>query len=166
MPMLPNYVLGDSHSFVSTLGNCTVRCATTFEGTVMKARCICLKVITQVQLLSLIHLPKKPSIRMQNHIMGIIGVQPKVVRLKRGTWCRWTRRSWGRNKLNVDRSARNGEIVGGGVIRDEFGNLVASFSYYYGQGTIICAEFMALLDGLSLCNAMELWELDIECDSN
>lgn len=24
---------------------------------------------------------------------------------------------------------------------------------------------MALLDGLSLCNAMELWELDIECDS-
>lgn len=25
---------------------------------------------------------------------------------------------------------------------------------------------MALLDGLSLCNAMELWELDIECDSN
>lgn len=58
--------------------------AATFDGTVMNARRICLKVISQVQRLSLIHSPKKPSEWIQTHIMGIIGVQPKNVRLKWG----------------------------------------------------------------------------------
>lgn len=102
---------------------------------------------------------------MHIHVLGIIGLQHKEVRLKKGTWCRWVRPSRGRYKLNVDGSARNGEITGGEVIRDEHGNLVASFSHYYGQGTIMRVEFTALLDGLSLCNAMELWELDMECRS-
>lgn len=92
------------------------RCAATFEGTVMKARRICLNVISQVQLVSLIHTPKKPPSRMQTHIMGIIGVQPKIIRLKRGTWCRWIRPSRGRHKLYVDGSARNRDITGGGII--------------------------------------------------
>lgn len=131
----------------------------------MKARRICLKVISQVHLLSLTHTPKKMSSKMHIHVLGIIGLQHKEVRLKKGTWCRWVRPSRGRYKLNVDGSARNGEITGGEVIRDEHGNLVASFSHYYGQGTIMRVEFTALLDGLSLCNAMELWELDMECRS-
>lgn len=62
-------------------------------------------------------------------------------------------------------SARQGEITGGGVIQDDCGNLVVSFSYYYGQGTIMHLEYMALLDGLELCSAMDLWEVDTECDS-
>lgn len=141
------------------------RCAATFDGTVMKARRICLKVISQVQLFSIIHLPKNPSSRIQMHILGILGIQAKQRRIKRGTWCCWSRPSRGRHKLNVDGSARNGEITGGGIVRDDCGNLVASFSYYYGQGTIMKAEYLALLDGLSLCTALEIWDLDVECDS-
>lgn len=45
-----------------------------------------------------------------------------------------------RYKLNVDGSARDGDITGGGVIRDADGNMVAGFSYFYGQGTIMRAE--------------------------
>lgn len=67
------------------------RCEATFERTVMKARRIFLKVISQVQLLSIIHSPKKPSSRIQKNILGIFGVQPKAMRVKRGTWCRWIR---------------------------------------------------------------------------
>lgn len=80
-----------------------------------------------------------------------------------GTWCRWLRAIRGRLKLNIDGSTRIGDITGGSVIRDEIGNLVASFSYYYGQGTIMLAEFKALHDGLSLCNAMEIgnWILNM-----
>lgn len=70
-----------------------------------------------------------------------------------------------RYKLNVDGSARDGDITGGGVIRDADGNMVAGFSYFYGQGTIMRAEYLALLDGLSMCHSMEIWELDIESDS-
>lgn len=81
------------------------------------------------------------------------------------TWCRWMRPIRGRYKLNVDGSARNGDITGGGIIRDEFGNMMAGFSYFYGRGTIMRAEYLALLDGLSMCNNMEIWELDIESDS-
>lgn len=42
---------------------------------------------------------------------------------------------------------------------------MASFSNYYGHGTIMRVEFSALLDGLFLCNALELRELDIEFDA-
>lgn len=63
------------------------RCAATFEGTPMNARRICLKFISQVQLLSLTFTPKKPFERIQTHLLGIIGVQAKCVRLKCGKWC-------------------------------------------------------------------------------
>lgn len=52
------------------------------EGTPMNARCIFLEVINQVQLLSLIHAPAKPSSKIQQHILGIMGVQTKSVKLK------------------------------------------------------------------------------------
>lgn len=51
----------------------------------MGARRICLKVISQVQPLSLTLSPTKPSSRIQNHIMGIIDVQKKMIKNK--TWC-------------------------------------------------------------------------------
>lgn len=97
--------------------------------------------------------------------MGIIGVQARSVRIKRGEWCQWKRPRRARYKLNVDGSARNDYITCGGVIRDEMGNAIVLFSYYYGEGTIMEAEYMALIDGLELCTSMGLSELDVESDS-
>lgn len=57
------------------------RCAAVFEGSPMKARRICLKVISQVQLISLVHSPAKISGKLQVHRMGIIGRQSKAMTL-------------------------------------------------------------------------------------
>lgn len=44
-----------------------------------------------------------------------------------------------RYKLNIDRSACNGIITGGAVIRDAMGKVVAIFTSYYEQGTDMMA---------------------------
>lgn len=56
--------------------------------------------------------------------------------LEQGTWCIWTRPNAATYKLNIDGSARNGIITGGGIIRDAGGHFVAAFSAFYGHGTI------------------------------
>lgn len=62
-----------------------------YEGRKMGTRRICLKAIPHVQFLSLAYSPSKLSGRIQNHILGIIGVQKKLVYFKRGVWCQWKR---------------------------------------------------------------------------
>lgn len=136
-----------------------------FEGSSINARHICLKVIAQVQLLSLIHAPFKHYSKIQQHILEIMRVQTNGVKLKRGVWCQWTRPRYGRYKLNINGSSRNGIITSGGVLRDDVGRLIALFSNYYGLGTITKVEFMALLDGLQLCTVLGVSELEIESDS-
>lgn len=115
----------------------------TYDGRQMNGKRICMKVIARVQLLSLTFNPSKPSTNLQIHIMGIIGLQPKLIREKRGTWCRWERPLLS-CKLNIDGSARGDDITGGGVLRNTMGRVIASFSHYFGQGTITMAEFLAL----------------------
>lgn len=112
------------------------RCAATFEGTAMKARQICLRAISQTQLLSITFSPKRSSSPLHTNIIGILGVQTKPVAVKQGTWCIWTRPNAATYKLNIDGSARNGIITGGGIIRDAGGHFVAAFSAFYGHGTI------------------------------
>lgn len=51
------------------------RCTSNFEGTNMRARDICQRVIGQVQLISVSFTPKKLSSMIQNNIMGIMGDQ-------------------------------------------------------------------------------------------
>lgn len=97
------------------------RCAATFAGAPMLARRICLRVIAHVQLISIIFEPAKPSSLLQQHRLGIMEVQAKSI--KRGVWCKWTRPSNGRYKLNIDGSARNGITTSGGVVRDDRGDL-------------------------------------------
>lgn len=141
------------------------RCGATFEWTKMNARRICLRVIARVQLLSLITAPTKPAHKVHPHILGITGIHPKPLKVKRGLWCKWSQPNLGRYKLNIDGSARNGIVTSGGVIWDATGNLLAMFSNYHGPGTITKVEFMALLDGLNLCRSLGVTEIDIESDS-
>lgn len=68
-------------------------------------------------------------------------------------------------RLNIDGSARNGVITGGGVIHDSRGQTVASFSSFYEQCTIKGAGFLALMDGLEMSTALGNDNLDIESDS-
>lgn len=51
--------------------------------------------------------------------------------------------------------------MGGGVIRDAMGRFVAIFSLYYGQGTIMMAEFLALRYGLELCKSVGITQLEV-----
>lgn len=88
-----------------------------------------------------------------------------MVRSKPGKWYKWSRPFQGWCKLNVDGSAKDGLISGGGIIRDEHGNLLAAFLTFYGEGTNNYVEFLALLEGLELCREMGLINLMIECDS-
>lgn len=142
------------------------RCAATFEGTPMNARRICLKFISQVQLLSLTFTPKKPFGRIQTHLLGIIGVQAKCVRLKCGKWCQCGN---GLDVLATSLILTTQRAMGISRVEELFVTSRAKLQlfslYYYGEGTIMEAEYMALLDGLELCTAMGFQDLDITNDS-
>lgn len=78
------------------------RCAATYDGIAMGARRICKRIISQVQLLSSICSPKKPSTTFQNNTLGILGIRPRSPHVKMGRWCQWQRPN-----SDVDGSARN-----------------------------------------------------------
>lgn len=109
-------------------------CASYFEGRDMRARRICQRIIAQVKFLSVPFRSKKASTLMQNHILGIIGVQRKMVISKRGRWFQWTRPISSFLKLNIDGSAKDGLISGGDIIRNEEENLIVAFYSFYGSG--------------------------------
>lgn len=44
--------------------------------------------------------------------------------------------------------------------------MFAIFSRFYGQGTNILAEFLALRDGLEMCMALGVDHLEVESDSS
>lgn len=141
------------------------RCASNFEGKEMRARRICQRIINQVQLLSTSFRPKTGTSLIQNHILGIIGIQPKNLSSKPGRWFHSERLIEGWVKLNVDWSAKYGLTSGWEIICNDNGAFVAAFSTFYGKGTNNSAEFLALNEGLELCKAMGLMNVIIECDS-
>lgn len=52
-----------------------------------------------------------------------------------------------------------------GVISDKEGNFVAAFSAYYGNGTNMKGEIMALFNVFQLCTEMGLISVEVEADS-
>ncbi|KAL3514289.1 hypothetical protein ACH5RR_027006 [Cinchona calisaya] len=71
-------------------------------------------------------------------------------------------------KLNTDRVSRGnpGLAARGGAIRDLNGKLVAAFSSFYnGIHSNLFAKLMALLEGIQLCQKLELQKVVIEVDS-
>lgn len=55
----------------------------------MRARDICLKVFHQVQLLSIVSTPKRPSASLQQITLDTMGISKKQVTMRRDIWCKW-----------------------------------------------------------------------------
>lgn len=132
------------------------RSSATFEGKIMKAREVCLKVMYRVQLLKMVNIPKKSSSMAQGIVLNTLGISSLPVRKKNGRWVKWDKPSPGCFKVNIDGSERGGIITGGGIIRDHEGTIVVGFSKYYEQGSNNLAEFLALRDGLRLCKRLDM----------
>lgn len=69
-------------------------------------------------------------------------------------------------KLNTDGSYQQQQAAGGGVLRDDKGFFIYAFYHHYGAADILYAELCAIRDGLVICNAMELKDVEVETESN
>ena len=80
---------------------------------------------------------------------------------------RWCRPPLGVFKLNTDGCSRGnpGRAGGGGILRDDKGNFLLTFSSFFGNGTSIQAETRTLLFGVKLCLSCGYINLHIEVDS-
>ncbi|KAF7812587.1 reverse transcriptase [Senna tora] len=69
-------------------------------------------------------------------------------------------------KINIDGSCTSlsNNIAAGGIVRDYCGNWVLGFSKFLGDGTILCAEFWAILIDLELANSAEGSKIIVESD--
>lgn len=126
----------------------------------MKARQICIRIIHKMKLIMLVHDSKRPATNLQYQRLELLGMTRKHIKFKPGSWHRWEAPEASMYKLNIDGSARDNNITGGGVIRDYTGRIIAGFLNNYGAGTNTRAEFLALLDGLALCASLHhaiLW---------
>lgn len=141
------------------------QCRATYEDAPMNSHFICSKVTSKVQLHTLAHIPSKPSLNNHRHIIETLRIRFQPSQTRRGRWCKWDKPSPGWFKLNIDGSAKDDESAGGGIIRDEDGVIVAAFSHFYGAGSNNMAEFIALKDGMMLCNSLNISLVLIESDS-
>lgn len=107
-----------------------IRCRANFECERMSTRAICLKVIYRVQLLTMVHAPKRASFVIQSNTLNLIGVSQNPIQTKRGRWVKWDKPFLGWFKLNIAGSARAGIITGGGVVQNFEGEFIAGFSNY------------------------------------
>ncbi|CAI9757448.1 unnamed protein product [Fraxinus pennsylvanica] len=71
-----------------------------------------------------------------------------------------------RGKLNVDGCSFGNPSLSGcrGVIRDEFGKVMASFASQLGKTTNTEAELRAIIEGLKVCQQLGACAVEIECD--
>lgn len=102
--------------------------------------------------------------KSDEHVLQRLGITiaptigPKAIIL------RWAKPNPSFVKLNIDGSClgNTGQCGGGGVIRSAAGDFVAGFSKSYGEGTDNMAEDRALLDGLKLCESLQINQVEVE----
>ncbi|XP_073024476.1 uncharacterized protein [Primulina eburnea] len=101
------------------------------------------------------------------HVARSMGILVALHRLHRTAIVRWLRPPSGCFKLNVDGSSRgtSGDSSAGGVVRDDFGRVVLSFSEFIGAGSYLRAELWAVWRGLLHCSDHSFFPLWIELDS-
>ncbi|XP_073037089.1 uncharacterized protein [Primulina eburnea] len=101
------------------------------------------------------------------HVARSMGISVALHRLHRTAIVRWLRPPSGCFKLNVDGSSRgvSGDSAAGGVVRDDSGRVVLSFSEFIGAGSSLRAELWAVWRGLLLCSDHSFFPLWIELDS-
>lgn len=125
----------------------------------MKARAICLRIISKIQLFSFITQPQRSCTLLQQHSLEIMGITDRWITKKKGLWCRWDRPPEGFYKLNVDGSSAVNGSTGGGIIRDHNGVLIVAFSTHYGMGTNNM-NVMIESDSMLVTSAMRKWEIE------
>lgn len=76
------------------------RCRALFQGERMQARRIAIRVMQHIQMTAFIYSSPKINTRMQEHVLGIMGIPPRQPRMKRVIWCCWNNPGW--YKLNFD----------------------------------------------------------------
>ncbi|OVA09801.1 Ribonuclease H domain [Macleaya cordata] len=101
---------------------------------------------------------------LQN-ILGTCGVSLTPVHRRKSKILRWSTPPPGYFILNTDGASADLLAAGGGVIRDNRGNIVAAFYSFYGPGTNNLAESRALLDGLLLCRQIGIRRIAVRVDS-
>ncbi|MQM12600.1 hypothetical protein Taro_045520 [Colocasia esculenta] len=82
---------------------------------------------------------------------------------------RWFTPPSGRLKLNVDGAFKStsGEAGGGGIVRDQNGNMLCAFAHaYHGLNSSLAAEALAMRDGISMCCRNGISKVMIETDSH
>ncbi|XP_073033924.1 uncharacterized protein [Primulina eburnea] len=101
------------------------------------------------------------------HVARLLGISVALHRFHRTAIVRWLRPPSGCFKLNVDGSSRgtSGDSSAGGVVRDDSGRVVLSFSEFIGAGSSLRAELWAVWRGLLLCSDNSFFPLWIELDS-
>ncbi|XP_073015629.1 uncharacterized protein [Primulina eburnea] len=101
------------------------------------------------------------------HVARLPGISVALHRFHRTAIVRWLRPPSGCFKLNVDGSSRgtSGDSSAGGVVRDDSGRFVLSFSEFIGAGSSLRAELWAVWRGLLLCSDHSFFHLWIELDS-
>ncbi|XP_012835531.1 PREDICTED: uncharacterized protein LOC105956232 [Erythranthe guttata] len=141
------------------------RCKVIYDGGVMHRENIIRRVFSHIQHVVINHVPRQPSTKLQSLQLQAIGVYLVQPSYKRGKWFKWERPKGGAFKLNTDGSSTAEECMGGGIVRDSEGGIVASFSKYFGVGTNNFAEFSAVVHGLRLCKLLGLSQIIVESDS-
>lgn len=89
---------------------------------------------------------------------------PKVLDIKLITWQK-PRLNW--IKYNVDGvcSGNRGRAGGGGIFRNEYGEMLLAFCEYFGFGTSMLVEALAILHGLKYAQGLNITFLWLELDS-
>lgn len=82
-----------------------------------------------------------------------------------GRWVQWSPPIVEMYKLNTDGSSIAGVCSGGGIIWDRQGQSIRAFSHFYGDGTNMRAEILALRDDLQLCRHLGFTSVMVESDS-
>ncbi|OVA03985.1 Ribonuclease H domain [Macleaya cordata] len=123
------------------------------------------KVLKWVHFINPLMKVDKHSPSSVHNILGRFGVPLTPVRRKPLMVLRWSAPPPGYFLLNTDGTSAGSLAAGGGVIRDNGGNIVAAFHSFYGPGTNNLAESRALLDGLLLCRQIGVSRIAVRVDS-
>lgn len=142
------------------------RCKMKFEDERVDVRWLLRKVYTQVYDLNLILIPKRTPTTLDKIYLESLRVTAKNGPVKRGKWLSWSKPEAHRYKLNVDGSRKGYSSSGGGVVRDDHGDVVCAFSNPYDTDDIIEAEIRALLDGINMCGRNGITNVNIEFDAS
>ena len=69
--------------------------------------------------------------------------------------------------LNSDGSSMQNATISteGGILRNSRGKMILAYSFFFGQGTNMCSESLALLVGLFLCEKIQVSNITVRCDS-